>query len=138
MGGILRFRVPRISEPDFKHHGKRMPMILWLVPVIFGCVGACIGSFIGCMNVRYSTQAFPTLSKMLLTPSRCDFCGEPIPALKNIPIISYLKLNGKTSCCETVINSAHFKLECVCFLIGTNIGFSLAFIAFVFKNCSST
>ena len=35
--------------------------------------------------------------------SRCDSCGQPIPASKNVPVLAWLLLRGRASCCGASI-----------------------------------
>jgi leader peptidase (prepilin peptidase)/N-methyltransferase len=48
----------------------------------------------------------------LITPrSRCPSCGNPITALQNIPVVSYLMLRGKCAGCKTSISARYPVVE---------------------------
>ena len=48
----------------------------------------------------------------LITPSsRCPSCGNPITALQNIPVVSYLMLGGKCAGCKTRISARYPIVE---------------------------
>jgi leader peptidase (prepilin peptidase)/N-methyltransferase len=48
----------------------------------------------------------------LITPrSRCPSCGNPITALQNIPVLSYLVLRGKCAACKTSISARYPIVE---------------------------
>ena len=48
----------------------------------------------------------------LITPrSRCPSCGNPITALQNIPVVSYLLLRGKCARCRTSISVRYPVVE---------------------------
>jgi leader peptidase (prepilin peptidase)/N-methyltransferase len=48
----------------------------------------------------------------LITPrSRCPSCGNPITALQNIPVVSYLILGGKCAGCKTSISARYPIVE---------------------------
>lgn len=64
----------------------------WLIPLIFGLMGACIGSFLNV--VIYRTP----LGISVNDPARsfCPECEEAIPWYLNIPVLSWLALRGKS------------------------------------------
>ncbi|MEO1246499.1 MAG: A24 family peptidase [Pseudomonadota bacterium] len=48
----------------------------------------------------------------LVTPrSRCPSCGQPITALQNIPLVSYLSLGGRCAGCKTPISARYPLVE---------------------------
>jgi leader peptidase (prepilin peptidase)/N-methyltransferase len=54
----------------------------------------------------------PTGRFDLVAPrSRCSACGQPITALQNIPVISYLMLGGKCGNCQVPISSRYPIIE---------------------------
>jgi len=48
---------------------------------------------------------------LIIPQSRCPFCGTEITVLQNIPILSYLVLNGKCSSCNTAISKRYPIVE---------------------------
>lgn len=79
----------------------------WLVPLIFGLAGACIGSFLNVVIYRVP------LGISVNDPARsfCPECGEPIPWYLNVPVISWLALMGKSACCRTPISFRYCFVE---------------------------
>ena len=81
-------------------------------------IGISLGSFSNVCIYRLP------LSKNLISPlSSCPNCNAKIKYVHNIPIISYLILKGKSSCCHKKI-SPHYPLvelfigiAAVCFFI---------------------
>ena len=48
----------------------------------------------------------------LVTPrSRCPSCGNPITALQNVPVVSYLFLRGRCANCKTSISARYPIVE---------------------------
>ena len=54
----------------------------------------CFGSFANVCIYRLPAD------KSMLSPSECMHCQNPIPFYFNIPVIAYIFLRGKTSCCQ--------------------------------------
>lgn len=79
----------------------------------------------------------PSKTFNLVTPrSCCPVCGQPITALQNIPLFSYIALSGKCSGCKTPISLRYPIVEAITAVlaaeIASNFGFGLpAFAAFV-------
>jgi len=100
--------------------------------IIVFVLGLSLGSFSNVCIYRLP------LSKSLISPlSSCPHCNAKIKYVHNIPIISYLILKGKSSCCHKKI-SLHYPLvelfigiTAVCFFIID--GYSLeAFFSLLF------
>ncbi|MCE0484282.1 MAG: prepilin peptidase [Methylacidiphilales bacterium] len=69
-------------------------------------VGACIGSFVNVCVYRIP------LNRSVIHPgSHCAACGAPIPWYNNIPILSWLILNGRAACCGTRIDARYCLVE---------------------------
>lgn len=45
--------------------------------------------------------------------SRCPACAQPVTALQNIPVVSYLLLGGKCANCKTRISPRYPIVECI-------------------------
>ena len=101
--------------------------------IIIFIFGVSLGSFSNVCIYRLP------LSKSLISPlSSCPHCNAKIKYFHNIPIISYLLLKGKSSCCHKKISSHYPLVElfigivAVCFFImdGYTLAnlFSLIFI----------
>jgi leader peptidase (prepilin peptidase)/N-methyltransferase len=95
-----------------------------------GLLGLCVGSFLNvvihrlpkmmeqewqaqCAELRCEGASATAEPLSLAKPrSRCPACGHPIPALENIPLISYLLiLKGKCSACGTRISPRYPIIE---------------------------
>ncbi|MEO8738770.1 MAG: A24 family peptidase [Casimicrobiaceae bacterium] len=105
-----------------------MPLSLPLLLVVV-LVGLCIGSFLNVvihrlpkMLERGWREECAELSgiaagpvepayNLLVPRSRCPACGHPIGALENIPIVSYLLLNGKCKACKAPISARYPLVE---------------------------
>lgn len=93
--------------------------------LISSCVGACIGSFLGCMFFRFRlTNTEPFLLR-ISRPSICDYCGKPIAPIDNIPILTYIFLHKKTRCCKKPLGIAQFSFELLGFSFGQLFGFAI-------------
>lgn len=94
----------------------------WLLPLVFGLMGACIGSFLNV--VIYRTP----LGISVNDPARsfCPECGEPIPWYLNIPVLSWLVLRGKSACCGTSISFRYCLVELFTALLFAAMGWKYA------------
>jgi leader peptidase (prepilin peptidase) / N-methyltransferase len=71
-----------------------------IIPVALFTLGAIIASFIGVVSARLHTgQSF------LSGRSKCDACNTPLHATTLVPIISYLALRARATCCGARISS---------------------------------
>lgn len=74
---------------------------LWIT-----CIGAILGSFLGCMGYR-----IPNKIKTTYPSSFCSSCKKSLKWYMNIPIISYLFLRGKCAYCKKKIGIIYFLCE---------------------------
>ena len=81
-------------------------MINWLIPVFLFLIGAAIGSFLTVCIVR-----IPGKKSIISPPSHCPVCSKPIAYYDNIPLISYIVLNGSCRNCRTPIPFHYFLVE---------------------------
>ncbi|MEZ4703937.1 MAG: prepilin peptidase [Bdellovibrionota bacterium] len=78
-------------------------MYLTVISVI---AGGLVGSFLNVCIYRVP------LSLSVVTPgSRCDRCGVPVRWYDNIPLISFLVLQGRCRFCGVYFGSRHFWIE---------------------------
>ena len=78
-------------------------MIDWLIPAFLFLVGSAIGSFLNVCIVR-----IPVKKSIISPPSHCPVCNKPISFYDNIPLISYIILNGSCRTCRTPIPFHYF------------------------------
>jgi leader peptidase (prepilin peptidase)/N-methyltransferase len=67
---------------------------------------------------------------LLVPRSRCPACGNPIGALHNIPLVSWLALRGRASCCGARVSARYPVVEALSGLVSGYVawrfGLSLA------------
>lgn len=104
-------------------------IIVWL-----GILGAVFGSFLGCMGYR-----IPNKIKTTYPSSFCSNCKKPLKWYMNIPIISYIALNGKCHYCHKKIGFIYFLSEllgCALFIISYEVfGFNMNFFISIILVC---
>jgi len=76
---------------------------VWLVAFAWG---AAWGSF---FNV--AIHRWPRGMSVIRPPSHCPSCGAPIRAWTNVPIVGWLALRGKASCCGAPISARYVLVE---------------------------
>ncbi|MCK9285228.1 MAG: A24 family peptidase [Rhodocyclaceae bacterium] len=115
-----------------------------LTALVCGGLGLLVGSFLNvvihrlprmmerdwaeqCAELR-GEQAPITETLTLATPrSRCPHCGRQIGALENIPIFSYLILNGRCSGCRARISPRYPLVEALTGLLFGYAGWRFGF-----------
>jgi len=93
----------------------------------------CFGSFANVCIYRLPVD------KSMLTPSECMHCQKPIPFYFNIPILSFIFLRGKTSCCQKPLAIQYPIVEAlsafggmyIAYINGLNIDSILSFFFFL-------
>ena len=89
--------------------------------------GAVVGSFLNVVILRLPTEG----ESIVFPPSRCPVCKTDIKWYDNIPIISFLFLQGKCRSCKTRISFQYPLVElCMALLslaLYTNSGLSFEF-----------
>ena len=110
---VVIYRLPRIMERD------------WAVQ---------------CAELRGEEAPKQEAFNLAVPRSRCPACAHPISALQNIPIASYLALNGKCSACGARISPRYPLVEALSGLASAyaawHFGFGLAaFAAILFLWC---
>jgi leader peptidase (prepilin peptidase)/N-methyltransferase len=85
-------------------------------------------------STKEATGAEPF--NLMVPRSRCPYCGHPIGALENIPIISYLWLRGKCSACHRRISPRYPLVEALAAFLSAfvawHFGFTVAAAAALF------
>lgn len=96
-----------------------MTELLWHFPTAAGALlcllGCCVGSFINVIVYRLPImRAHPERTggfNLALPSSSCPHCGHFIRPQHNLPIVSYLRLRGRSSCCYRPINRRYALTE---------------------------
>ncbi|MBW2376310.1 MAG: prepilin peptidase [Deltaproteobacteria bacterium] len=78
----------------------------WFVWAMAFAWGAAWGSFFNVAIYRW-----PRGMSVVSPPSHCPGCGVPIPVWNNVPILGWLFLRGKASCCGTSISPRYPMVE---------------------------
>ena len=78
----------------------------WLVRVLACLFGALWGSFFNVAIYRW-----PRDMSVVSPPSRCVGCETPIPAYRNIPIVSWLLMRGRAPCCGAKVTPRYAVVE---------------------------
>lgn len=92
-------------------------MILGLLFLLGGALGATIGMFIGtALDRREQIRAVGL--RALLPASHCNHCRRPLGRGQTIPVISWLLLDGRAACCGGRIPAKLFALEVAGFVAG--------------------
>lgn len=85
-------------------------MYLWLPHLVQGffvfAAGACVGSFINLIAWR-----LPRGQGIIHPASRCTACGRALSWFENVPILSYIFLNGRCRTCRTRFGVEHLVIE---------------------------
>lgn len=69
------------------------------------------------LNLEFRTELPPEPFNIAVPQSRCPQCGHAIKAWQNIPVISYLMLQGKCSGCKTSISVRYPAIELLTMLM---------------------
>src|SRR5262245_30501561 len=102
--------------------------------ILAGILGAVIGSFLNVVIHR-----LPREESIVFPNSRCPSCGAAIAFYDNVPVISYILLQGKCRGCKKQISARYPAVELLCALLfsavtwhdglGAALPFDLAFAA---------
>lgn len=99
------------------------------------CLGAILGSFLGCMGYR-----IPNKIKTTYPSSFCSTCNKSLKWYMNIPLISYLVLKGKCAFCKKKIGFIYFLCEILCAALFVSsyllFGFSEQFFLIIILSCA--
>lgn len=81
------------------------PLLLRTFAVLFGLAW---GSFLNVVIYRV-----PRGMSVVRPASACPTCGTAIPGYRNIPVLSYLLLLGRTACCKTKLSPRYPLVEAI-------------------------
>lgn len=76
-------------------------------------LGAIFGSFIATLVMRW-----PRGLSVARGRSACDGCGAPVPAVRLIPILSFVLQRGRAACCGAPVDAVHPISELLAAVIG--------------------
>ena len=79
---------------------------LWSVVVVAAVGGLAIGSFLNVAAYR-----LPRRLSVLRPPSFCPTCGSPVRAFDNVPVLSWLVLQGRCRSCRSPISVRYPVVE---------------------------
>ena len=79
--------------------------ITWFFTMLSFIFGAIVGSFLNVCIYRIPAK------KSLVFPGSTCACGRPIPFYQNIPILSWMILRGKASCCDLSFSARYPAIE---------------------------
>jgi prepilin signal peptidase PulO-like enzyme (type II secretory pathway) len=122
-----------------------LPRAFWLIFIFFG---AALGSFFNVLAIRWPatqintnhlqakawvelnkgmvTGVLPTASLPLLAGrSHCPCCKQQIPIFRNIPLLSWLLLRGKSACCQRPISFVYLAMEIIGALVFAGVAFTV-------------
>ena len=71
-------------------------------------VGACMGSFVNCVQMRLSER-----SGSIFGRSRCPKCGHTLGILDLFPVLSYAFLRGKCRYCKAPVDFNYLAVELI-------------------------
>lgn len=81
------------------------PALLRTFAILLGLVW---GSFLNVVIYRS-----PRGMSVVRPSSRCPTCGTPIAPWRNLPVVSYLVLRGRTACCRTKMSPRYPLVEAI-------------------------
>lgn len=82
------------------------PEAYWTLSAFIFLAGLCIGSFLNVCILR-----IPNDESIIRPGSRCPACRHPIAPRDNLPLLSWLILNGKCRHCRAPISPRYFLVE---------------------------
>jgi leader peptidase (prepilin peptidase)/N-methyltransferase len=82
------------------------PEAYWVLSAFIFLAGLCIGSFLNVCIWR-----IPREESIVFPGSHCPACNHAIAAWDNIPLLSWLLLNGKCRHCQAAISPRYFVVE---------------------------
>lgn len=89
--------------------------LLWATAL--GLLGACIGSFVAALVVRW-----PEGRSIVHGRSACDACGVPLRVRDLVPLLSAWVTKGRCARCGAAIDPVHWQIELAGVWIGAAAG----------------
>ena len=78
--------------------------------MLFSLLGASLASWMIYEFDNYG-QRYTSVLKRLSVRSKCDYCQEQVSYSNLVPVLSYIFLGGKTSCCSTKLSKKYIIFE---------------------------
>lgn len=78
----------------------------WAVYLLVFMLGAAVGSFLNVLIERSIKGEGWVKGR-----SRCDHCGRTLPWYEMVPLVSFLLLRGRASCCKAKLSRQHVLVE---------------------------
>jgi prepilin signal peptidase PulO-like enzyme (type II secretory pathway) len=105
-------------------------------------VGACVGSFINVVAYRLPIMALDATEdshfNLAWPGSHCPHCQFPIRYSHNIPVLSYLLLNGRSACCQQRIPFGYIVRELLGGLLALAVVLTLNLSSFAVPGIAPT
>lgn len=94
-----------------------------VLPLVLFAFGACLGSFLNVVIYR-----LPREDLSITKPRRsfCPSCKRQIPALENVPIVSWIALGGRCRGCKAEISVRYLVVEIATALLFAGLGWRFA------------
>ncbi|RPG87218.1 MAG: prepilin peptidase [Coraliomargarita sp. TMED73] len=83
----------------------------WIFTLFAFVIGAVVGSFLNVCIYRIPEN------RSVIAPGSACACGQPIPFYRNIPIISWILLQGRAACCELKFSIRYPLVELITALL---------------------
>jgi leader peptidase (prepilin peptidase) / N-methyltransferase len=90
--------------------GLGVPRLADFPPIFLASLAVALGLLFGSF-LNVVIHRVPRGESIVWPGSRCPNCGQPIRALDNLPILSYLLLLGRSRCCRSRISARYPIIE---------------------------
>ncbi|WP_077913290.1 prepilin peptidase [Listeria rocourtiae] len=78
-----------------------------MIYIILSAYSTVLASFSHVIGVNYP----PRKPFLLRVSSKCDYCGEKLSGVHMLPIVSFIFLKGRTSCCNKPMSWSYLAVE---------------------------
>lgn len=78
-----------------------------MIYIILSVYSTVFASFLHVIGVNYP----PRKPFLLRASSRCDYCGEKLSGAHMLPVVSFIFLKGRTSCCNKPMSWSYLAVE---------------------------
>src|SRR5690606_35109998 len=92
--------------------GSFLNVVIYRLPIMMEREWrAQCAEFVGSAGSKAAQEASSEPFDLVTPRSRCPSCGNPITALQNIPVVSYLFLRGRCANCKASISARYPIVE---------------------------